>query len=271
MYLMRPSRLLFCGGVRRASEGNVRGAIVPYPSSDARRRRPVRWRSCLAVLPAAMAVSVTTACTGSSAPPAVSGTATGAASVMTVAADKPSYQPGDPILLTATVTSREQHACLVAGVPDGVVTILSITHDGTPVVPTVGDAEYVGGFDDLISGNTASVAPGKSVAIQLSSETAGDPARPWWLIAGALVAVVVVREAQICAAGVAAGLGCGRCRCGRCRGRRFPRRLPLWRGRRSRAGACRCDCETSWGRYSRMLISSGCSARGAGRGSLRHC
>ncbi|WP_353963076.1 replication-relaxation family protein [Streptomyces sp. NBC_01719] len=74
---------------------------------------------------------------------------------------------------------------------------------------------------------------------------------------------VVVLKADVVVWG-----GCG-CRCSRRDLGRFRRRQCGWRGPRSRRGAWRSGCGTSWGRCSGTRSSRTCSRRGAGQPGRR--
>jgi hypothetical protein len=90
---------------------------------------------------------------------------------MTAAAGKARFGAGEPVAIAVTVTSREKAPCRMAGVPDGVVTIASVTRDGAPVVPTLSEGEYIDGFSAVIIGNSVPVDPGKAVSMTLTSES----------------------------------------------------------------------------------------------------
>ena len=129
---------------------------------------PGRPRGLFLAITAASLMTQAAGCTATSTPQANPG---GSKSIMTATAGKARFGAGEPVVVTVTVTSREKAACRMAGVPDGVVTIASVTRDGAPVVPALSEGQYIDGFNAVITGNSVSVDPGKAVSMALTSES----------------------------------------------------------------------------------------------------
>lgn len=129
---------------------------------------PGRPRGLFPAMTAACLMTQAAGCTATSTPQANPGETK---SVMTATAGKARFGAGEPVVITVTVTSREKAACRMAGVPDGVVAIASVTRDGAPVVPAVSEGEYIDGFNAVITGNSVPVDFGKAVSMTLTSES----------------------------------------------------------------------------------------------------
>jgi hypothetical protein len=94
----------------------------------------------------------------------------GAADVgLTVTPSKASYAKGEPVQLTVVVTNRRSTACRLDRIPDGSLTILALSRDGTAVVPGLTTATFVDGFATFVQGNLVEVAPGASLTQTLVS------------------------------------------------------------------------------------------------------
>ncbi|PWR07377.1 hypothetical protein DKT68_19305 [Micromonospora acroterricola] len=93
---------------------------------------------------------------------------------LTVAASQPAYRVGEQINLRLKLVNNRDAGCRLSRVPDGTVTVLSLTRDGEPVAPTVGGAAYYRDFTAYLVENLVPVPPRGSVELTLGS----DPQSP---------------------------------------------------------------------------------------------
>lgn len=112
-------------------------------------------------------IALLTGCSGShrSAP---SSTAGGVGLV--VASSKSQYGRGEPVTVSITVTNANDRECRLSKLPQGVVTIVSVTRDGTPLAPQIGTARFYVSFSAAVAANLVTVAAGKAVQMSLASE-----------------------------------------------------------------------------------------------------
>ncbi|MET8118275.1 hypothetical protein [Micromonospora sp. NPDC005189] len=98
-----------------------------------------------------------------------------AASVgLTVAASQPAYRVGEQVSLRLKLVNNRDAECRLSRVPDGAVTVLSLTRDDAAVAPTVGGAAYYRDFSAYLIENLVRVPPRGSVELTLGS----DPQSP---------------------------------------------------------------------------------------------
>ncbi|MEV0215490.1 hypothetical protein [Micromonospora sp. ALFpr18c] len=129
-------------------------------------------RTALAGCLALLLMSTTVGCRRSRSAPAPAGAA--ATVGLTVAVSQPSYRLGEQISLRMKLTNNRDAECQLSRVPDGAVTVLSLTRDGTPVAPAIGGAAYYRDFTAYLIGNLVRVPPRGSVELTLGS----DPQSP---------------------------------------------------------------------------------------------
>ncbi|MFG3644227.1 hypothetical protein ACGF3C_28550 [Micromonospora sp. NPDC047762] len=104
-------------------------------------------------------------------PTPTSGTATVG---LTVSASQPSYRMGEQISLRLRLVNNRDAECQLSRVPDGAVTVMSLTRDGTAVAPAIGGAAYYRDFTAYLIENLVRVPPRGSVELTLGS----DPQSP---------------------------------------------------------------------------------------------
>ncbi|MCF0092887.1 hypothetical protein [Micromonospora sp. MH99] len=137
---------------------------VPRAGSAGR----VALAGCLAVL----LLATTVGCRRSRPAPAPSG---GTATVgLTVTASQPAYRVGEQVNLRLKLVNNRDAECRLSRVPDGAVTVLSLTRDGAPVAPAIGAAAYYRDFTAYLIENLVPVSPRGSVELTLGS----DPQSP---------------------------------------------------------------------------------------------
>jgi hypothetical protein len=83
---------------------------------------------------------------------------------------KSQYSRGEQIVLAVSLTNGTATACRASQVPDGVITLLSLTRDGSPVTPTLVYGRFAEGFANYLTANLVSLAPGASLTVNLVSE-----------------------------------------------------------------------------------------------------
>ncbi|MBG6105360.1 hypothetical protein IW249_005774 [Micromonospora vinacea] len=93
---------------------------------------------------------------------------------LTVSAGQQSYRVGEQISLRLKLVNNRDAECQLSRVPDGAVTVLSLTRDGTAVAPAVGGAAYYRDFTTYLVENLVRVPPRGSVELTLRS----DPQSP---------------------------------------------------------------------------------------------
>ncbi|MBG6065120.1 hypothetical protein [Micromonospora ureilytica] len=93
---------------------------------------------------------------------------------LTVSAAQPSYRVGEQVSLRLKLVNNRDAECQLSRVPDGAVTVMSLTRDGTAVAPTVGGAAYYRDFTAYLVENLVRVPPRGSVELTLGS----DPQSP---------------------------------------------------------------------------------------------
>ncbi|RQX18653.1 hypothetical protein DDE19_07065 [Micromonospora ureilytica] len=93
---------------------------------------------------------------------------------LTVSAAQPSYRVGEQVSLRLKLVNNRDAECRLSRVPDGAVTVMSLTRDGTAVAPTVGGAAYYRDFTAYLVENLVRVPPRGSVELTLGS----DPQSP---------------------------------------------------------------------------------------------
>ncbi|MEU1588308.1 hypothetical protein [Micromonospora sp. NPDC005710] len=91
-----------------------------------------------------------------------------------VSAGQPSYRVGEQISLRLELVNNRDTDCQLSRVPDGAVTVMSLTRDGTAVAPAVGGAAYYRDFTAYLVENLVRVPPRGSVEVTLGS----DPQSP---------------------------------------------------------------------------------------------
>lgn len=165
------------------SSGTMKGEAMSYPKLAAA-SRPGQVRRGLTVLLIGLAAVSGSSCTRCSPAPVTPGpisseTAFSTADAMSAKASKPQYRPGEQIVIVVTLTSRDQKPCHFAGVPDGVVTIVSMTKDGSPIVPAHAEGLYINGFTQVISLNAVVVKSQKTATLSVeSAPSGGTSSRP---------------------------------------------------------------------------------------------
>ncbi|MBQ1016676.1 hypothetical protein KBX71_02225 [Micromonospora sp. D93] len=93
---------------------------------------------------------------------------------LTVSAAQPSYRVGEQVSLRLKLVNNRDAECHLSRVPDGAVTVMSLTRDGAAVAPTVGGAAYYRDFTAYLVENLVRVPPRGSVELTLGS----DPQSP---------------------------------------------------------------------------------------------
>nr|WTA65110.1 hypothetical protein OHB51_21625 [Micromonospora sp. NBC_00855] len=93
---------------------------------------------------------------------------------LTVGATQPSYRVGEQVSLRLKLVNNRDAECQLSRVPDGAVTVMSLTRDGTAVAPAVGGAAYYRDFTTYLVENLVRVPPRGSVELTLGS----DPQSP---------------------------------------------------------------------------------------------
>ncbi|MBY8872023.1 hypothetical protein K7640_09235 [Micromonospora sp. PLK6-60] len=93
---------------------------------------------------------------------------------LTVGASQPAYRVGERVSLRIRLVNNRDAECRLSRVPEGTVTVLSLTRDGTPVAPTIGGATYYRDFTAYLIENLVPVPPRGSVELALGS----DPQSP---------------------------------------------------------------------------------------------
>lgn len=96
-----------------------------------------------------------------------------AISVMSAAAAKAVFHAGESVTINVKLTNRSAHECRMSGVVAGVVTIGSLTLDGTGVIPGLTTGTYIDGFNSYINGYLTNVAPQRDLTIAMVSRKAG--------------------------------------------------------------------------------------------------
>ncbi|WCN79285.1 hypothetical protein [Micromonospora sp. LH3U1] len=123
---------------------------------------------CLALLLMVTAVG----CRRSRPTPASTG---GTATVgLSVSASQPTYRVGEQVNLRLKLVNNRDAECQLSRVPDGAVTVMSLTRDGAAVAPAVGGATYYRDFTAYLIENLVRVPPRGSVELTLGS----DPQSP---------------------------------------------------------------------------------------------
>ncbi|MDG4810653.1 hypothetical protein O7634_28185 [Micromonospora sp. WMMD1120] len=106
--------------------------------------------------------------------PAPSPTGGAAAVGLTVRAAQPSYRVGEQVVVRMTLTNNGDAECRLSRVPDGALTVLSLTRDGAAVAPAVGDAAWYRDVNTYLTENLVRVPPRGSVELTVGS----DPESP---------------------------------------------------------------------------------------------
>ncbi|WP_334625818.1 hypothetical protein [Micromonospora sp. CPCC 205539] len=129
-------------------------------------------RAALAGCLTLLLVSTAAGCRKSRPTPSPAG---GAASIgLTVGASQPAYRVGEQVGLRIKLVNKRDAECQLSRVPDGAVTVLSLTRDDAAVAPTVGGAAYYRDFTAYLIENLVRVPPRGSVELTLNS----DPQSP---------------------------------------------------------------------------------------------
>ncbi|MFE9188061.1 hypothetical protein ACFYL6_00480 [Micromonospora sp. NPDC007208] len=106
--------------------------------------------------------------------PAASPTGPAASVGLSVRAAQPTYRVGEQISLRLKLVNNRDAECQLSRVPDGAVTVMSLTRDGTAVAPAVGGAAYYRDFTAYLVENLVRVPSRGSVELTLGS----DPQSP---------------------------------------------------------------------------------------------
>lgn len=93
---------------------------------------------------------------------------------LTVVASQPTYRVGEQVTLRLKLVNNRDAECQLSRVPDGAVTVLSLTRGDAAVAPTVGGAAYYRDFTRHLVENLVRVPPRGSVELTLVS----DPQSP---------------------------------------------------------------------------------------------
>lgn len=129
-------------------------------------------RAALAGCVALLLMATTVGCRRSR--PAPSPTGAAASVGLTVRANQPTYRVGERVSLRLKLVNNRDAECQLSRVPDGAVTVLSMTRDDSAVAPTVGGAAYYRDFAAYLVENLVRVPPRGSVELTLDS----DPQSP---------------------------------------------------------------------------------------------
>jgi hypothetical protein len=113
-------------------------------------------------------IALLTGCSGSH-PSAPSSTAGGGVGLRIVAS-KPQYRKGEQVTVNITVTNANDHECRLSKLPQGVITIVSLTREGAAVGPASGTADFYVSFSATLAANLVTVPAGKAVQISLATE-----------------------------------------------------------------------------------------------------
>lgn len=109
-------------------------------------------------------------CTGQKHPPPPTPPPGYAGTTVTVKPTKPEYAQGESVVLTIELTNNEPRACRVSRIPDGAITVVSLTRDGLAVAPTLSAGSYPDGFASFLRRNQVQLAPRASTTLQLRAE-----------------------------------------------------------------------------------------------------
>jgi hypothetical protein len=82
---------------------------------------------------------------------------------------RPEYRDGEEVAISIILTNRETRACRMSRGPEGTITILSLTRDGIPIVPSLTTATYIDGFSRSLLATLMPVTPGASRSLLLTS------------------------------------------------------------------------------------------------------
>jgi hypothetical protein len=122
-------------------------------------------------LPAGLAAVVAIVGAGCSDPKPPTPSRTGLSMTATAYADE--YAAGEPIRLGVSITNQGSRACQLIAIPDGTLTVVSMTRDGVAVTPAVTSSEYINGFSDFLRKGFRELPPGQSITLSATSWQAG--------------------------------------------------------------------------------------------------
>jgi hypothetical protein len=88
----------------------------------------------------------------------------------TLASARPEYNNGSEVSLSVIVTNHQGQPCQILRVPDGALSIVTMTRSGTPIAPTLTFSDYVDGFASYLTANVGVLAPGESFTIPWSAQ-----------------------------------------------------------------------------------------------------
>jgi hypothetical protein len=93
---------------------------------------------------------------------------------LTVSASQPTYRVGEQVTLRLKLVNNRDVECRLSRVPDGAVTVLSLTRDDAAVAPALGAAAYYRDLTAYLRDNLVAVPPRGSVELTVGS----DPQSP---------------------------------------------------------------------------------------------
>ena len=83
---------------------------------------------------------------------------------------KQQYRSGEEVVISVSLRNSATKACRLSGVPEGSVSVLSLTRDGASVQPATTNGTYIDGVAGFLTSNLVLVEPGAAISMSLRSE-----------------------------------------------------------------------------------------------------
>ena len=90
--------------------------------------------------------------------------------VMKITPAKPEFAAGEPIVLSIELTNGEEGPCRVSRVPEGALSLVSLTRENEAVAPGFGYGSYIDGMASFLRSNLVPLAPGASLFMEIKSD-----------------------------------------------------------------------------------------------------
>jgi hypothetical protein len=85
------------------------------------------------------------------------------------------YARGKPIQFSIILTNGRARPCQISRLPEGGLTVLSLTRDGVAITPTLVRGTTVAGFANLLLANLVPLNSGASLSVPWASEGGSSP------------------------------------------------------------------------------------------------
>jgi hypothetical protein len=89
---------------------------------------------------------------------------------MRISSSKANYRSDEQIVVSVLLSNLGRKACQIIKVPEGTISILSVTRDEVRIEPVATLRTYIDGFRSFLVSNRVVVAPGASLSLSLVSD-----------------------------------------------------------------------------------------------------